>query len=98
MNKKEQVESVHQIILILIILKKKKKMKDYVDVILHLKAMLTEILRDYINLPIYNTHCKNYIASYHAPQLGVITCLNHIVIQYLFDRKFADNYPEILFT
>lgn len=98
MNNQADVESVHRIILEPIYFEK-NKMGEYVNDIFYRKAMLTVLLRHYINIPMYNTHSKNSLNCEHAPPLGDIhTCLNHIVIQYLFDKPFARNYPEIVFT
>lgn len=98
MNHQRDVESIHQLILFPVHFEK-TEMCDYTEVIFHKTGMLLVLIHHYINLPVYNTHYKNYICCPHAPPLGdITTCLNHLVLQYLFDRHFAAKYPEIVFT
>jgi hypothetical protein len=96
LNNQSGVESVHQIILEPMYIDK-CVMEDYVRDIFYRNDMLTVLLYHYINIPMYSTNSHNYIHCDHAPPLGDIqSSLNHIVIQYLFDKPFSDKYPKFL--
>lgn len=98
MNNQVGVESVHQIILEPIFYDK-NFIREHINKIFRRKNVLSYILHEYINIPIYNLNSNNYININHAPPLGDIqTCVNHIVNQYVFDRPFCGKYPKIVFT
>lgn len=65
----------------------------------HSNGIIGSIIKEYINLPVYDGISKTNISWPTIVPLGDITrCLIHILYQDLFDREVAAKFPELFYS